>query len=41
MIKEGETEEDIDIRIEIPPYIIKNILNNNRKRKVDDSFDRR
>ncbi|PVH69355.1 hypothetical protein DL98DRAFT_578389 [Cadophora sp. DSE1049] len=40
-MKEGETKEDVDVRIEIPPHIIKNILDNNRKRKADDSFDRR
>ncbi|KAH6661717.1 hypothetical protein B0J14DRAFT_622130 [Halenospora varia] len=40
-MKEGETEEDVDVRIEIPPYIIKNILENNRKRKADGSIDHR
>lgn len=40
-MKEGEIEEDVDIRIEIPPYIIKNILENNRKRKADGSIDHR
>ena len=39
--KEGEIEEDVDVRIEIPPHIIKNILENNRKRKADDSIDHR
>ncbi|KAH6702781.1 hypothetical protein BKA61DRAFT_560880 [Leptodontidium sp. MPI-SDFR-AT-0119] len=38
-MKEGETEEDVDVGIEIPPHIIKNILENNRKRKADGSID--
>jgi hypothetical protein len=40
-IKKGETEEDVDVRIEILPYIIKNILENNRKRKADGFIDHR
>ena len=40
-MNEGETEEDVDVRIEIPPHIIKNILENNRKRKADGSIDHR
>jgi hypothetical protein len=40
-MKEGETEEDVDVRIEIPPHIIKNILENIRKRKADGSIDHR
>jgi hypothetical protein len=40
-MKEGETEEDVDVRIEIPPHIIKNIVENNRKRKADGSIDHR
>ncbi|PVH75292.1 hypothetical protein DL98DRAFT_551725 [Cadophora sp. DSE1049] len=35
-MEEGETEEDVNINIEIPPYILRNILDNNRKRKADD-----
>jgi hypothetical protein len=38
-MKEGETEEDVDINIEIPPNILKNILDNSRKRKADSSTD--
>jgi hypothetical protein len=38
-MKEGETEEDIDINIEIPPNILKNILDNSHKRKADSSTD--
>ncbi|KFY26196.1 hypothetical protein V491_01425 [Pseudogymnoascus sp. VKM F-3775] len=34
-MKEGETEEDVDINIEIPSRILKNILDNSRKRKAD------
>ncbi|PVH69781.1 hypothetical protein DL98DRAFT_623279 [Cadophora sp. DSE1049] len=41
MIKEEETEEDVDINIEVPPHIINNILENNRKRKADSSIDYR
>lgn len=36
---EGETEEDVDVDIEIPPRIVKNILDNSRKRKADSSTD--
>ena len=36
-ITEGETEEDIDINIKILPYILKNILDNSCKQKVDGS----
>jgi hypothetical protein len=36
-IKEGETKEDVDINIKIPPNILKNILDNSRKRKADSS----
>jgi hypothetical protein len=38
-MKEGETEEDVDINIEIPPNILKNILDNSCKRKADGSTD--
>tara|TARA_R110002060_G_scaffold1985_3_gene3600 strand:+ start:575 stop:802 length:228 start_codon:yes stop_codon:yes gene_type:complete len=41
MMKEGVTEEDVDVRIEILPHIIKNILQNNRKRKADGSINHR
>jgi hypothetical protein len=34
---EGERKEDVDINIEIPPYILKNILDNYCKRKADSS----
>ncbi|KAH9203554.1 hypothetical protein DL95DRAFT_231477, partial [Leptodontidium sp. 2 PMI_412] len=40
-MKEGETEEDVDVNIEIPPHIINNILEHNRKRKADGSIDHR
>ena len=40
-MKEGQTEEDVDVSIEIPPNILKNVLDNNRKRKADSSIDRR
>ena len=36
---EGETEEDVDINIEIPPHILQKILDNSRKRKADSSPD--
>ena len=35
-MKEGETEEDVDVDIEIPPHILKHVLDNNRKRKAED-----
>ena len=35
-IKEGETEEDININIKIPLYILRNILDNSCKRKPDN-----
>jgi hypothetical protein len=38
-MKEGETEEDVDVNIEIPPHILKNVLDNSRKRKADGSID--
>jgi hypothetical protein len=38
-MKEGEKEEDIDVNIEIPPNILKAVLDNSRKRKADCSID--
>jgi len=38
-IKEGETEEDAGINIEIPPNILKDVLDNSCKRKADGSID--
>ena len=38
-MKEGEKEEDVDVNIEIPPNILKNILDNSRKQKADGSID--
>ena len=38
-MEEGETEEDVDVSVEIPPHILKNVLDNSRKRKADDSID--
>jgi hypothetical protein len=40
-LEEGETEENVDVSIEIPPHIVQNILENNRKRKADGSIDHR
>jgi hypothetical protein len=40
-IKDGETEETVDVNIEIPPYIRQRVLNNSRKRKADSSTDYR
>jgi hypothetical protein len=34
-IKEGETEEDVNVNIKIPPSILKNVLDNSRKWKAD------
>jgi hypothetical protein len=34
-MKEGETEEDVDINIKIPSSILKNILDNSYKQKAD------
>ena len=36
-IKEGETEETVKVDVEIPPHILKHILDNSRKRKAEDS----
>ncbi len=36
---EGEIEEDVNVDIKILPYILKNILDNNRKWKADGSTD--
>ena len=38
-IKEGETEEDVNVDIEIPPHILRNISDNSRKRKADNPSD--
>ena len=38
-MKEWENEEDVDINIEMPPSIVKDILDNSRKRKADGSID--
>jgi hypothetical protein len=38
-MKEGDKEEDVDINIEMPPSIVKDILHNSRKRKADGSVD--
>jgi hypothetical protein len=38
-MKEGEKEEDVDVDIEIPPNILKNVLDNSRKRKADGLID--
>ena len=38
-IKDGETEETIDVDIEIPSHILQNVLDNSRKRKADSSTD--
>ena len=40
-MKEGETEKDVDINIKIPPNILKNILDNSRKRKADSPINYR
>lgn len=36
---EGEKVEDVDINIEIPTHILKNVLENSRKRKAESSTD--
>ena len=38
-MKEGETEEDVNVDIEILPHIPRNITDNSRKRKADNSLD--
>jgi hypothetical protein len=38
-MKEGETEEDVDVSVKIPPHVLKNVLGNSRKRKADSSID--
>ena len=38
-MKEGKTKKTIKINIKIPPHIFQYILNNSRKRKVNDSFN--
>lgn len=38
-MEEGEKEEDVDVNIEIPANILKNVLDNSRKRKADSSTD--
>ena len=38
-MEEGEKEEDIDVNIKIPANILKNVLDNSRKRKADSSTD--
>jgi hypothetical protein len=39
-MKEGEKEEDVDVNIEMPPNILKNVLNKH-KWKADSSIDYR
>jgi hypothetical protein len=34
-MNDGETEEDVDVDIEIPPYIVNHIMDNSRKRKAE------
>jgi hypothetical protein len=38
-MKDREKEEDVDVNIEIPPNILKNILDNSCKQKADGSID--
>jgi hypothetical protein len=38
-MKDGETEETVDVTIEIPPHIRQRVLDNSRKRKADSSTD--
>jgi hypothetical protein len=38
-MEEGEREENVDIDIETPPNILKDVLDNSRKRKADGSID--
>jgi hypothetical protein len=38
-IKEGEKEEEVEINIEIPPTILKDVLDDSRKRKAEDAGD--
>lgn len=40
-MNEGETEEDVDVNIEILSNILKNTLDKSRKRKADSSTDYR
>ncbi|KAH6623189.1 hypothetical protein F5144DRAFT_623218 [Chaetomium tenue] len=37
-MEEGEKEEDVDVNIEIPPQILKDVLDDSRKRKAEDSI---
>lgn len=37
-IGEGRKEEDVDVNIEIPPQILKDVLDDSRKRKAEDSI---
>jgi len=38
-MEEGEKEEGVDVNIEIPPHILKDVLDNSCKRKADSSAD--
>lgn len=38
-MKGGETEEDVDINVEILSNILKNVLDNSCKRKLDGVID--
>jgi hypothetical protein len=38
-IKEGKTEENVNINIKILPNILKDVLDNSRKRKADSFID--
>jgi hypothetical protein len=37
-MEEGEKEKDVDVNIEIPPQILKDVLDDSRKRKAEDSI---
>lgn len=38
-MKEGEKVEEVNINMEIPPHILKDVLDESRKRKADSSPD--
>ena len=38
-MKEGEREEDVDVSVEIPPNILKDLLDDSRNRKAEDSVN--
>lgn len=40
-MKEGEKEEDVQIDVDLPPNILRDVLDDSRKRKAEDAINYR